>query len=940
MKNILTAFLTSILIIFGHHVQGIHYYGDIVSHFNGDGKSVMLKTWGNEYHNITETQDGYTTVFDYTLEQHCYAELSLDRKRLVSTGLSILDRAPDYLNKNIRSEEDITFLQNGTVPSENEGVAVSNDIQQTALVSLQGGVTWEAVPKVGEDIKGLVIPVCFTGTNFGVSKQQIDDFFNKDNNSHRTNNGSIAQYLREVSGDPNDGKQLNITWTICDFLDMKMTKSTAASTMNYMTFIKTVLNKVVATEIDISVFANNDSQLDYIHIIHAGGALSGCVASGYCANFEGAYLYNDYPRWEYNGYHTAFVSVCQEQVPSLDTMGLQVHEILHSTGYIDHSYWSPATTNGYGSGMFDRLGYRNATHNPLMNNRDPCEPSAFQKYFADRRSKYYNTDRSKSWLTIEEFVDLKNCEAVAGNNYVYKFTNPARASEYFLVENRTSPTHDSTVDSRDTELGNFGNGIAIWHVDEDSPLPWKPPTRGSASNDHYSCSLVQADNRYDFENAANGGDYTDLWSGATGTHHSGFNDFAPYPKRRLGSLTQYGATSDWWGGTKSGLRIFDISSPGKTMTFSVITNYTADLLHFDYGTSAVGVGTLSEFFSTPASERLHVKNGNVRVQNYNSSSRPEDEKGFIQIGAPSQTSMTPTIVSETETGVGLVFKARPADPYQEALNGFWFQMEDGAGSFSDGGNFFTLYNGNNYHCLTIDHDGQVKIAGASRPGGFSTYHINDESGAYLSSGGTWTNNSTRRAKRNIVAAESLAAWDLLDELTPVDYEYRRQEHRWRLTDGREVASLEGIAPEMVDPADRDGYVVWTEEGSGERRRGFLAENLPDSLRSGANAVAAIDIAAHNTAALKEAKKRIVSLDGRLSAVDGKQQSIRDRLEAQEIALATLQIDLSEDVQSVEKRLLSSSEELDAIRSDKIEHWEEVPFEEAWEEALEFETRLI
>jgi len=86
------------------------------------------------------------------------------------------------------------------------------------------------------------------------------------------------------------------------------------------------------------------------------------------------------------------------------------------------------------------------------------------------------------------------------------------------------------------------------------------------------------------------------------------------------------------------------------------------------------------------------------------------------------------------------------------------------------------------------------------------------------------------------------------------------ETQFRLKDGSVVREQPADPNEVAEEV-----TVWTEEGSGECHRGFIAEDVPAPLTRG-DGIAALDIAANNTAALKEAKRRIMELERQLAAL--------------------------------------------------------------------------
>lgn len=166
-------------------------------------------------------------------------------------------------------------------------------------------------------------------------------------------------------------------------------------------------------------------------------------------------------------------------------------------------------------------------------------------------------------------------------------------------------------------------------------------------------------------------------------------------------------------------------------------------------------------------------------------------------------------------------------------------------------------------------------------------------GAFLSVDGYWTDASNRERKTRVTAMDEKAAWDLLDRIAPVEFEFRKAKTQWRLPDGRLVDSLaseiarkesEIRADAKTRPSDRAQARALAEqfiqthaettrtllqEGTGLKRRGFIAEDLPAELSHGQAGVSAIEIATHGIAALKEAKRRILELEERLKALEQK-----------------------------------------------------------------------
>jgi len=162
--------------------------------------------------------------------------------------------------------------------------------------------------------------------------------------------------------------------------------------------------------------------------------------------------------------------------------------------------------------------------------------------------------RAAGWATT---VDLTGGSALTATltsaagadfNRFYRYAKPGVPTEYYLVENRQQSGRDATLPA---------SGIAIWHIDE----------RGSRDNQslsyntlhaNYEVTLVQADNKWHFQNNEKSVDANDLYyshNPATG-YLNLFND-ATAPSAR------------WWDGSASGLSFSSFSEPGTAMTFDV-----------------------------------------------------------------------------------------------------------------------------------------------------------------------------------------------------------------------------------------------------------------------------------------------------------------------------------------------------------------------------------
>ena len=129
--------------------------------------------------------------------------------------------------------------------------------------------------------------------------------------------------------------------------------------------------------------------------------------------------------------------------------------------------------------------------------------------------------------------------------------------------------------------------------------------------------------------------------------------------------------------------------------------------------------------------------------------------------------------------------------------------------------------------ITIDRDGNVGI-GASKP----SHPLELASGAHVTSGGVWTNSSSRDKKENIAALSEEQAMAALVALAPVRFNYRDER--------------------------QEDYV------------GFIAEDVPDLVASrDRNTLSPMDIVAVLTRVVQAQQQKIEELDARLAAAENR-----------------------------------------------------------------------
>jgi hypothetical protein len=101
--------------------------------------------------------------------------------------------------------------------------------------------------------------------------------------------------------------------------------------------------------------------------------------------------------------------------------------------------------------------------------------------------------------------------------------------------------------------------------------------------------------------------------------------------------------------------------------------------------------------------------------------------------------------------------------------------------------------GSLYYSVAIDKNGYVGI-GTRYP----SYPLQMASGAYVTSGGVWTNASSREYKKDIKELTGDEAMDALKQLSPVKFSYRVD------SEERHVGFISEDVPDLVATKDRKG----------------------------------------------------------------------------------------------------------------------------------------
>jgi M6 family metalloprotease-like protein len=480
---------------------------------NPDGTEFTVRGWGNQFHAVFETLDGYTVVKDPESGYYHYAVLSGDGTELRPSGTRVGQADPQTVGQPQHLREPRTTTRRRAEAAQEQGRPRWEVRRQQRRERKQARDTSEAESEaeaaapVG-DYVGLCVLVQFPDVGGTITRQQVTDFCNQPGYTGFGNNGSVHDYFVQVSGG-----RLRYTNQVTAYY-------TAARPRSYYTdpeieygiraqeLIVEALTALRSGGYDFSALTSDDSGSIYaLNVFYAGPRVNNWS--------EGL--------WP----HQSFLSSPYQVAPGkkfsdyqITDMGSQLtlrtfcHENGHMVGDFPDLY--DYGGESYGVGHYSLMCYGGSDTNPV-------EVDAYLKNEAGWTSK------------LTELTPGSVVTVAAGTNHF--LVHSRNATEYFLLENRQQSGRDAALPDA---------GLAIWHVDEN----------GSNSNEqmtpalHYELSLEQADGRFDLEHRVDKGDSGDLYGAPS----------AP----AFGSTTT--PDSRWWDGTPSGLEIEAISAPAASMT--------------------------------------------------------------------------------------------------------------------------------------------------------------------------------------------------------------------------------------------------------------------------------------------------------------------------------------------------------------------------------------
>lgn len=485
-----------------------------------DGTEVLTIINGGKYYAETESHDGYTLLFNPNDRRYYYAILSEDGDSFISSGAVYLGVKPpaqlklsqhlhlpqSVIDKKIREAQQLETITQQLPHS---------DSTLFSATSVQGATNYKSGRLTVGDIRGLTIIIDFPDEPGTITKQQVENYLNKEGYSEFGNKGSIRDYFRKVS----NGK-LNYTNDLLGYYTAPNNKSyytSGGSKTTAKELVTGALQHFYDQGYDFSKLPTNKyNGIKAINIFYAGNSNSPWNTG--LAPHQGYVKFLPFS----NGFSAYQVTPMKNAL----TIGMFIHESSHMIAGFPDLY--DTNFDSKGTGFYDVMGY---TADP----KNPGKPNPFYREIA-------------GWDTSIELNPAINANAPTGSlsdtahdAISYKYTNPDNLAEIFYIE---AGFQD---DDGDTQYPD--TGLIIWHIDDKG----KNIHNAMTPDLHYRVSLEQADGRFDLEKNKNNGDSGDLF------HKNGVTTFNDHTV----------PNANWWNGDHSSLNITDVGPIGKTMCFTL-----------------------------------------------------------------------------------------------------------------------------------------------------------------------------------------------------------------------------------------------------------------------------------------------------------------------------------------------------------------------------------
>lgn len=413
--------------------------------------------------------------------------------------------------------------------------------------------TWSGLfPQKVERKKILVALVDFKDKKGTFSPRDFENLFFSTNKRDDNNTGSLREYYRQASYNTFDVSGDVIGWYHAPNNYSYYAKRDQNGTQPNKYELYNWLFDEVEADVNFAKYdLNNDRTIDGLFVVHQGSCSQ---ITGKKEDFKTVFSSYNKPL-KLDGLKLEGVGfVPEKQGKKLTSMGLLAHEFGHLLGLPD-LYDTDGTS--YGVGNWDLMGHGNWLGRNSRGD-SPAFLSAWSKNLL-------------GWIKVKQLTESTENITVKSadkSNVIYKVGS---GKEHFLIENR----QEGIISSFDEKIP--GSGLFVWHIDESQ-------TTNNNETGRRLVALVPADGKFHLEHRKNVGDQGDVFKGKQ-------------------------VKLNYFNGSDSGFRLYNISQSGDKMTFSFANNATTVNINPISSKKVIGnntIGSLNKF-----SSKLNNKLGNI-----------------------------------------------------------------------------------------------------------------------------------------------------------------------------------------------------------------------------------------------------------------------------------------------------------------------------------------
>lgn len=502
-----------------------------------DGSSVNLRVFGDDYYARTETEDGYTVVYDGKDNSYHYAQVAADGSTLVSDPSLVTDAVPAGLAKHIDLSKakirQIAVANRDRLDGDQQKIwaervkayhYLHSDIyDEPGTKAKLAAAQIAAAPVTGSKV-GLTILVQFPkdssgAVTFPTDQAKMQRYCNGVGYTEDGNTGSVRDYYKDQSNGKLDYSQLVTPivtvahprnyYNFSDYPTNKVVRANAGESGTML--LRDALSVLVSQKFDFSKLTLDGNRRAVATNILFAGQDSGVFAQGLWPHASAISDVN-----VNTGGGAIYIS--RYEITNTPNASPVIGTFCHENGHLLMGYPDLYASVGEGVGEHCLMG----SGNYLNGGKTPSPINMYLKEIV-------------GWAKITDYTpDTSRAVSVfTTGNIGYRIRKPGTPTESFIVENRGEG--DKWAQYSDDK------GIIIWHVDETINGNYFSQPR-----DHYGIAVMQADGRRDLENGVNRGDRTDYF------------DIAGYPK--FSNTTTPNA--DWFDGSPSFVSVKMLNGPG------------------------------------------------------------------------------------------------------------------------------------------------------------------------------------------------------------------------------------------------------------------------------------------------------------------------------------------------------------------------------------------